>query len=74
MHTVDFAREQSRILACLDIEASGNQKLIKEDNCIPIRNKEDINRLKLEIDKFNDSFSINNIKEVNKQLKLELLK
>jgi DNA processing protein len=74
MHTVDFAREQNRILACLYIEASGNQKLIKEDNCIVIRDKEDISRLKLEIDKFNNSFSVNNSKEVNKQLKLELLK
>lgn len=74
MNTVDFAIRQNRILACLDIEASGNQKIIKKDNCIVIRKKEDINKLKLEMYKFNDSFAINNAKEASQQLKLQLLK
>ena len=72
MHTIDFSKRQNRILACLDIEASGNQKLIKEEKCIVIRNKEDIKKLKLEIDKFNDYFYLNNFKQSSKQLKIEL--
>ena len=48
MHTVRFARDQKRLLACIDYteqfsaqnKAEGNWKLIKDEDAIPIRNGE----------------------------------
>lgn len=71
MHTANFAINQNKILACLDIDCSGNQKLTKENRCMLIKNEKDLNTFKLEIDKFNKLHKYKNIKEYTQQLKLK---
>lgn len=64
MHTVQFAKDQERIVSCCNIDASGNKKLLEEKNCHPIYKDEDIQKLMLKIDEFNKNFNSNeDIKE-----------
>lgn len=58
MHTVEFAKKQERVIACFNIEASGNEKLI-EENCISLNNANEIEKLIEEIDDHNNKFKNN---------------
>ncbi len=71
MHTANFAIDQKKILACLDIDCSGNQKLIKENRCMVIKDENDLDELKLQINKFNKLHKNKNIREYTQQLKLK---
>ncbi|MDK2584724.1 DNA-processing protein DprA [Romboutsia sedimentorum] len=71
MHTANFAINQKKVLACLDIDCSGNQKLIKENRCMTIKDENDLNAFKLEINKFNKLYKDKNIREYTQQLKLK---
>ena len=50
MHTVKYAKEQNRILACYGINTEGNNTLISKNGCMAIYNNKDIKTL---IDKIN---------------------
>lgn len=71
MHTVKFAREQGKIVACYkhpdkynDIEQTrGNQELVKEENVHIIQTTQDIESLKSMIDVFSDCQTISNVEE-----------
>ena len=65
MHTVEFAKQQGRIIACCNINKSGNEKLIKEDHCIVINDTKEIKNLILEIDKSNYEFKNNEMIKEN---------
>lgn len=71
MHTANFAINQKKVLACLDIDCSGNQKLTKENRCMVIKDENDLNAFKLEINKFNKLYKDKNIREYTQQLKLK---
>lgn len=73
MHTVNFALEQNRILACCNLQAQGNEKIIKEHNAIIINRNNSLEDIKYEINKFN--YKIKNSTETKqffKQIKFEL--
>lgn len=72
MHTVEFARNQERIIACCNVKASGNKKLI-EENCISLSDTNEIKKLMIEIEKYNNKFKTNeNIKENYIQSKFKI--
>lgn len=57
MHTVKYAKEQERIVACCDIDTDGNNMLIQDNKCITIYNDSDIITL---VDKMNKYKHSNN--------------
>ncbi|MGL4911179.1 MAG: DNA-processing protein DprA [Romboutsia sp.] len=70
MHTFNFAKQQNKIIACVDIDISGNKKIIEEEICIIINDKFDYEKIKNQILKFNES-NKTKIRNLNtKQLKI----
>lgn len=51
MHTANFTLEQKRVLACFNINKSGNKFLLKNNEVISINGKEDISKLKFQLAK-----------------------
>ena len=51
MHTANFTLNQNRVLACFDIDKSGNKFLLENNKVIAIRGKEDISKIKLQLEK-----------------------
>lgn len=68
MHTAKFAISQNRILACCDIDATGNRELIKEYGGICIKNEKDLEKIKAEIKDYNRHYKYintnNNINQI----------
>ena len=52
MHTANFTLEQERVLACFNINKSGNKFLLENDKAISINGKEDIRNIILKGDIF----------------------
>ena len=73
MHTVNFAKKQGRLIACCNINASGNRKLIEENNCILIDNINQIRKLIIEMEKVNEDLKcIKNIRKNYTQEKFKI--
>ena len=71
MHTFNFAKKQNKIIGCVDINASGNRKIIKEERCITINDKFDYEKIKSQIDKLNKYNTIETKPLKTKQLKID---
>ncbi len=54
MHTANFTLEQKRALACFNINKSGNKFLLGNNEVISINGKEDIPKIKSQIEKVKD--------------------
>lgn len=70
MKTIMFAKNQGKVISCLDINVSGNKKIIQEKNCIVIDKELKTERLKEEIVKFNKNCIINKTRLKYKQLNI----
>lgn len=55
MHTANFTLEQKRALACFNIDKSGNKFLLENNKIIEINSKEDIPKIKSQLEKVKDS-------------------
>lgn len=51
MHTANFTLKQKRALACLNINKSGNKFLLKNNEVISINGKEDVTKIKFQLEK-----------------------
>lgn len=51
MHTANFTLKQERVLACFNIDKSGNNFLLENDNVISINDKKDIHKVKFQLEK-----------------------
>ena len=54
MHTANFTLEQERVLACFNIDKSGNKFLLENDKAISINGKEDMPKIKYQLEKVKD--------------------
>ena len=54
MHTANFTLEQERVLACFNINKSGNKFLLENDKAISINGKEDMPKIKYQLEKVKD--------------------
>lgn len=73
MHTVNFAKKQGRLIACCNINASGNRKLIEESNCILMDNINQIRKLIIQMEKVNEDLKcIKNIRKNYTQEKFKI--
>ncbi|MGL6107162.1 DNA-processing protein DprA [Romboutsia sp.] len=72
MHTAKFAIEQNRILACCNIEATGNKKLIRENGSICINEEKDLEKIKIKIKEYNKNFKNINYNKKNDQITFKI--
>ena len=56
MHTANFTLKQNRVLACFDICKSGNRLLLENENVISIKGKDDIHKVKYQLEKVKYNF------------------
>ena len=54
MHTANFTLEPERVLACFNINKSGNKFLLENDKAISINGKEDMPKIKYQLEKVKD--------------------
>ena len=61
MHTVNFTLQQNRALFCFDIDESGNKFLLENNKAISIKGKEDIDKIRYELEKvkYNNNHTYN---------------
>lgn len=61
MHTANFTLQQNRALFCFDIDESGNKFLLENNKAISIKGKEDIDKIKYELEKvkYNNNHTYN---------------
>lgn len=61
MHTANFTLQQNRALFCFDIDESGNKFLLENNKAIPIKGKEEIDKIKYELEKvkYNNNHTYN---------------
>ena len=55
MHTANFTLNQKRLLICFNTNRSGNKFLLKNNNVMSINGKDDISRIKIQLDKVRES-------------------
>ena len=55
MHTSNFTLNQKRLLICFNTNRSGNKFLLKNNNVMSINGKDDISRIKIQLDKVRES-------------------
>ena len=51
MHTANFTLQQNRILACFDIDKSGNKFLLENEKVVPIKNNKDLLNIKSQLER-----------------------
>ena len=61
MHTANFTLQQNRALFCFDIDESGNKFLLDNNKAISIKGKEDIDKIRYELEKvkYNNNHTYN---------------
>ena len=61
MHTANFTLQQNRALFCFDIDESGNKFLLENNKAISIKGKEDIDKIRYELEKvkYNNNHTYN---------------
>lgn len=55
MHTANFTLDQRRLLICFNTNKSGNKFLLKNNDVMSINGKDDISKIKIQLDKVRDS-------------------